>query len=61
MSGGGQSQGDYFDYVIVGSGSAGSVIAARLAEDGRYSVAVLEYGGTDRVPSSRCRRRSPTP
>jgi len=39
-----------FDYVIVGSGSAGSVIAGRLAEDGRYSILVLEYGGTDRGP-----------
>ncbi|HLF20999.1 MAG TPA: GMC family oxidoreductase N-terminal domain-containing protein, partial [Aestuariivirga sp.] len=39
-----------FDYVIVGSGSAGAVIAARLAEDGRYSVCVLEYGGTDWGP-----------
>ncbi len=39
-----------FDYVIVGSGSAGSVIAARLAEDGRYSVCVLEFGGTDLGP-----------
>jgi len=41
---------DSFDYVIVGSGSAGSVIAARLAEDGRYSICVLEYGGTDWGP-----------
>jgi choline dehydrogenase len=38
------------DYVIVGSGSAGSVAAARLSEDGKYSVLVLEYGGTDIGP-----------
>ncbi|MGI9355662.1 MAG: choline dehydrogenase, partial [Rhizobiaceae bacterium] len=38
------------DYVIIGSGSAGSVAAARLSEDGKYSVLVLEYGGTDFGP-----------
>ncbi len=38
------------DYVIVGSGSAGSVAAARLSEDGKHDVLVLEYGGTDMGP-----------
>jgi choline dehydrogenase len=39
-----------FDYIIVGSGSAGSALAYRLSEDGRFSVLVLEYGGTDIGP-----------
>lgn len=38
------------DYVIVGSGSAGSALAARLSEDGKYTVLVLEYGGSDVGP-----------
>src|SRR6185312_12043669 len=38
------------DYVIVGSGSAGSALAYRLSEDGRYSVIVIEHGGTDVGP-----------
>src|ERR1700723_3516907 len=37
-----------FDYVIVGAGSAGCVLADRLTEDGRNSVLVLENGGSDR-------------
>ena len=39
---------DTFDYVIVGAGSAGCVLADRLTEDGRYTVLVLENGGSDR-------------
>jgi choline dehydrogenase len=37
-----------FDYVIVGAGSAGCVLADRLTEDGKYSVLLLEHGGSDR-------------
>lgn len=35
------------DYVIVGAGSAGSVLASRLTEDGKHEVLVLEFGGKD--------------
>jgi choline dehydrogenase len=40
--------GEAFDYVIVGAGSAGCVLADRLTEEGRHTVALLEYGGSDR-------------
>ncbi|MFC6487579.1 choline dehydrogenase [Nitratireductor sp. GCM10026969] len=38
------------DYAIVGSGSAGSALAYRLSEDGKHSVIVIEYGGSDFGP-----------
>ena len=38
------------DFVIVGSGSAGAALAYRLSEDGRNSVIVIEYGGSDFGP-----------
>jgi len=55
-----------FDYVIVGAGSAGCAVAARLSEDPNASVLVLEAGGKDRslnikIPAAFASFRSSSP
>src|SRR5260370_19406268 len=39
-----------FDYIIVGAGSAGCVLAARLSQDPKIRVALVEAGGPDDAP-----------
>jgi choline dehydrogenase len=42
-----------FDYIIIGGGSAGAVVANRLTEDARTNVLLIEAGGSDMHPFTR--------
>ena len=41
----------YYDFIICGSDSSGSVVVRRLAENPKVNVLLIEAGGEDNVPS----------
>ncbi|MGH8816030.1 MAG: lycopene cyclase family protein, partial [Achromobacter pestifer] len=41
---------DQYDYIIVGGGTAGCILANRLTASGKFRVLLLEAGGKPRSP-----------
>jgi choline dehydrogenase len=40
----------YYDFILFGAGSSGSVVAGRLAANPEARILLIEAGGTDQVP-----------